>query len=114
MSIIEWKEEVTISTGTERDQELMVGILKLDTEKTGERWKGLIKRNRSKTVMQIELRKAVSGANLLIVLTKYRHNKGKDIQMSMNSKACFTIEQINEMNLAILEGQNVLENLIKN
>lgn len=113
MSIVEWQEVVEISTGTERDQELMIGILKLDTEKTGEKWQGLIKRNRNKLPTQVELRKHIGGANILIVLDRIKFNKGKDIQLSMNAKARFTTEQMNEMNLAILEGRNVLSNEIQ-
>ncbi len=45
MSIIDWgDQQVSVSSGTDRDQELLMGILKLDTEDTGFRWVGTLKR----------------------------------------------------------------------
>ncbi len=34
----------------------------------------------------------------------------RNVQVSMSGRAVFTMNEMNEMNLAILEGQNVLEN----
>jgi len=123
MSIVKWNKDVKISGNTERDQELLLATLKTDIN-PNRRWQGTVVKKRGQDITFVELRKHTSNATILVyVATKGWQNKQKNedfhntehlnIRMSMNGPVMLTFEQMNEMNLAILEAQGVLENANK-
>lgn len=125
MALVKWNKDVTISTGSEQDQELMMGILKLDL-RGREQWKGKVIEKKSKPAF-VELRKTFelsnsSYSNMLVIVANkgYERDGGfsenfisthkVNVRISSNGSCAMSFDDMNEMNLAILEAQNVLEN----
>lgn len=125
MSIVKWNKDVTISTGTEKDQELLMGILQLDVSDR-DQWNGkLIEKDKKPSF--VELRKSFniamgdSSSMLVIVANKgysfknrysedYHNTTQTNVRISSNGACSLSFDDMNELNLAILESQNVLEN----
>ena len=111
MSIVNWgKQEgkVEISSGTEDDLDLMAGILRLDINNSAIRWRGdVIYKKNLKVVeplhVSIVLRKNIKDTAVKIVIDI-------NVTVSANGKMIFSPDELQEMNLAILEAQNVLAN----
>lgn len=114
MAIIDWQsgkytKGIKLTADAERDQELLIGILKLGD--TGTKWKGKIKYHKYEAINKysIELRKFLkNGTSALLVL-----DNENNLRLSANGTMQFTIDQYSEMNLVVLEAQNVLSNLNK-
>lgn len=125
MSIIDWgsqTDKVEISSGTESDQELLIGILKLNVTVTT--WKGRVVYKGARNVflkparLSVELKGTIRGSAVKIVIGHHPDmdsqwtpvQKDRTICISANGKMHFLPDELQEMNLAILEGHNVLDN----
>ena len=120
MPIVKWNKEVTISTGTEKDQELLMGVLKLDV-RNRKKWLGKVVEKKDKPSF-VELRKTFDDSSMLVIVANkgydfkkrygenYSTTEKTNVRISSNGAARLSFDDMNELNLAILESQNVLEN----
>lgn len=121
-SIVNWDRAVKVGRGTEDDLDLAEAVLTIDRDTVGEPWKGkIVGATGNMNKLRAELRKPIGGANVLIIVGKLpqpRHvgykrkkNTGQNIHISMNGKCSMNLDQLHEMNLAVCEAYNVLDNI---
>lgn len=132
MNFIKWNEEVTVTLDEKSKRTMFMQLL---TRKV-ENWKGKIVRSEAQSYRNqfkspyVEVRKRIGGADVLFRIgykarppARYYSPPGLVSQptvssepvseMSMNSRAQFTPDDFEEMNLIVLEATGVVQSLHK-